>query len=180
MYIYVLIWLFEGFCLPYYRHPCSAACFPAPSGGNLRPFAGHGWATLGIRGNPGFSNANIFRRPPKIAPNLFSGYTEKCGKSAKKWGIGRRDLASQIAVLLCTEIIPYRDLGSTVVSVNLPKSGRSILQKSCFFCVFRKNPHFLCFFINFRYFLKGISIKIATFLDPGRSRPGQAIKIVTF
>ena len=27
-------------------------------------------ADRGIRGNPGFSNANIFRRPPQIAPTL--------------------------------------------------------------------------------------------------------------
>ena len=31
-----------------------------------------------------------------------------------------------------------------------------------------------------RCFLKGISIKIDTFLHPGRSRPARAIKIVTF
>ena len=114
-----------------------------------RGMVGHAWAWLGIRGNPGFSNANIFRRPPKIAPNLFSGYTEKCGKSAKKWGIGRRDLASQIAVLLYTEIIPYRDLGSAVVSVNLPKSGRSILQKSCVFVFFAKIYTFYIFLLIF-------------------------------
>jgi hypothetical protein len=31
-----------------------------------------------------------------------------------------------------------------------------------------------------RYFLKGIVMKIDTFLNPGRSRPARAIKIVTF
>ena len=31
-----------------------------------------------------------------------------------------------------------------------------------------------------RYFLKENLIKIDTFLDPGRSRPARAIKIVTF
>ena len=128
---------------------------------------GQRWAWLGIRGNPGFSNANIFRRPPKIAPNLLSRYTEKCGKSAKKWGIGRRDLASQIAVLLYTEIIPYRDLGSTVVSVNLPKSGRSILQKSCFFGFFPKIRTFYNFLLIFDVFFiaKGQEVDKAS---PGR------------
>ena len=47
--------------MPYYRHPSSAACFPAPSGCHLRRLVGFAGRTL----DPGFSNAIFARTPPK-------------------------------------------------------------------------------------------------------------------
>ena len=45
---------------------------------------------------------------------------------AKKRRISSRDLGAQNLFLLSIEIMAYYALGSTVVSVNLPKIGRSI------------------------------------------------------
>ena len=80
--------------MPYYRHPSSAACFPAPSGSRLRPLVGHGRAWPGIRGNRGKALGRIFRGSPFFAPNLSHAYTENSETSAKKGRVGSRDLAA--------------------------------------------------------------------------------------
>ena len=49
----------------YYRHPCSAACFLAPSRCHLRRFGGPNRAQPGRIPDPGFSNAIPARTPPK-------------------------------------------------------------------------------------------------------------------
>ena len=56
--------------MPYYRHPSSAACFPAPSGCRLRPFVGN----RGLRGLPRISW--IFKCRFGASPPFFwSPYT---------------------------------------------------------------------------------------------------------
>ena len=61
------MYLFKGVCLPYYRHPSSAACFLAPSGGRFPPSAGQRYAAAQI---DVIVWAGLSRRPPQNAKSL--------------------------------------------------------------------------------------------------------------
>ena len=61
---------------------------------------------------------------------------------AKKRRISSRDLGAQNLFLLSIKILAYYALGSRLLSVNLPKIGRSISSFSTFFSIFRQNPYF--------------------------------------
>ena len=56
---------FEGVCLSYCRHPCSGACFQAPSGRRLTPFTGITGCT-GCAGQAGISRFPV--RGGRAAP----------------------------------------------------------------------------------------------------------------
>ena len=98
-----------GVCLPYYRHPSSAACFLAPSGGNLRGFVGFaGFA--GCPGYRGFFIGRFARAPPKSLLRIGE-FSEKREVSVGEiWPLrGHFGIYSE---RIHKE--PYREMGSTV------------------------------------------------------------------
>ena len=114
----------------YYRHPSSAACFPAPSGCRLR-------------GSPGLRGAARGERKIEVKhPGEFSGPPPPFfivfywPNDAKKRRISSRDLGAQNLLLLSIEILAHYAVGSRLLSVNLPKIGRSISSFSTFFLNF--------------------------------------------
>ena len=98
----------------------------------------------------GFSSGRFARTSPKIVPNLFSGYTEKCGKNSKNGPIGRRDLAAQRALRHIVRKDSQRTLsgnGIHRVLVFLTQIWPCFTQKKHFFQILRQNPYFLLLFI---------------------------------
>ena len=92
--------------MPYYRHPSSAACFPAPSGCHLRGSV----EPRGLRGASAeildFQMPIFFGDPPKSLLPLGEF-------SEKKRPIGRRDLAAKIQVF----IVPNKTLSGNGVQI---------------------------------------------------------------
>ena len=87
----------------------------------------------------------ISRAPPKIAPNLFSGYTENCGKSAKKGRIGSGDLAAFLRAKSVLRIYrkksennPIGKWGPPCYSLSHPNLLYGYTEKSTFFQFFVK------------------------------------------
>ena len=124
---------FEGVCLPYYRHPCSAACFPAPSGCRLRPFAE-------LRGARGANSRSSFFIVPKKTPTpkksskTGSNLSIIFGKSAHLSPIQYKDLAAQIDVLLYMFLNPYSTVGCSCPTLLLSPCGYSYRGKMRNFC----------------------------------------------
>ena len=118
----------------YYRHPSSAACFPAPSGCRLRRFAGLRGAS---RGSPGrtLDRGKAFGRISRAPPFFIVFYWPN---DAKKRRISSRDLGAQNLFLLSIEIMAYYAVGSRLLSVNLPKIGLKFTKISTFFDFFAK------------------------------------------
>ena len=150
--------LFEGVCLPYYRHPSSAACFPAPSGSRLRRLVGHDRAWPGMAGRT-LDRCKAFRTfaraPPKIAPNLSHGYTENDAKSAKKSPIGKWDLGAQTCSKPILRKDSQRTLSGNVIQFSIgfgTQNWPQIHQNFDFFRFFRQIH-------TFNYFLSpGVSV----------------------
>ena len=122
----------------YYRHPSSAACFPAPSGCRL-----HG--SVGRTQDPGFKNGNFSRGPPFFRPNLSLLQAQICEKSAKTTPKEERDLVAQTAPqsLTCLGVAENKEKPSTIWCPELLVLESWIqlflLPKFSYFC---KKRHF--------------------------------------
>ena len=82
---------FEGVCLSYCRHPCSGACFQAPNGRRLTPFAGiAGWT--GWTGQTGISRFPV-RGGRAAPPTQEKGMWVLYHACARKWPAAPRPRA---------------------------------------------------------------------------------------
>ena len=82
---------FEGVCLSYCRHPCSGACFQAPSGRRLTPFTGITGCT-GCAGQAGISRFPV-RGGRAAPPTQEKGMWVLYHACARKWPAAPRPRA---------------------------------------------------------------------------------------
>ena len=161
------------------------------------PFTWIGGAPPGMAGrtlDPGFSNAGFARAPAKIAPNLSHGYTENCGKSAKKGRIGSGDLAAFLRAKSVLRIYrkisennPIGKWGPPCYGLSHPNLLYGYTEKSFFFnfspksIIFtRRPPAPPRVSAVVMLSAKRVFGRIYKKCPPGRSRPARAIKIVIF
>ena len=124
--------------MAYYRHPYSAACFPAPSGCRLRGKSRMRGRSAEIDRK---HSGEFFQGPPKslqICPTDIPKMTQRVQKRVLS---GNEIWAPKHAQSLYSERIhkePYREMGSSFLYALAPKIGLKSTKISTFFDLFVK------------------------------------------